>query len=119
MNTHSASYGTVGTLKYAAKPAKITEVKQSSHFVFIGDSLAYDILPLDSDSAGQNCQQNTRFSMQISDANEASDAYIYLRHRNTANICFVDGHAENCNLKLDSAGTRGGWCYRTRRGQRP
>lgn len=104
MNTH-LRHGTVSALKQYAKPAKITEVKNSSRFVFLGDSLAYDVLAFDSDPAGADCQQNTRFSMQISEKDESADAYVYLRHRDSANICFVDGHAENCRLKLTPVGT--------------
>ena len=77
--------------------AKITQVKQSSKFVLIGDSLAYDVLAMDA-------AQNTRFSMQISEPDESADAYVYLRHKDTANLCFVDGHAENCNFRLTPVG---------------
>jgi prepilin-type N-terminal cleavage/methylation domain-containing protein/prepilin-type processing-associated H-X9-DG protein len=95
MNTH---------LRLAnGQSARINNVRKSTDFVLIGDSVAYDLLPLDSDTQGGS--QNTRFSMQISESDDSNDAWPFLRHRNTANVCFVDGHASNCNFKLTPKGT--------------
>jgi len=98
MNTH-LRLGSTG------KSARISMVRRGSDFVFMGDATAYDQIPLDSDPAGGNCLQNTRFSMQISEPDDSADAWVYLRHKNTANICFIDGHAANCNFKLTPKGS--------------
>jgi len=81
-------------------PARITMVRRASDFVFMGDATAYDLIPLD----GNTSTQNGRFSMQISESDDSQDAWIYLRHNKTANICFVDGHAANCSFKLTPVG---------------
>lgn len=80
-------------------PVKLSQIKQSARFVLVGDAVAFDLIPMDSGSSSTSCTQNSRFSMQMA-YTDTGDAYIYLRHKNTANICFVDGHAENCNYKL-------------------
>jgi len=84
--------------------ARITMVRKSTDFVFLGDATAYDLIPLDSDQNGNNCLQNTRFSMQMSESDDSNDAWPYLRHIDSANICFIDGHAANCKLKLTPKG---------------
>jgi prepilin-type N-terminal cleavage/methylation domain-containing protein/prepilin-type processing-associated H-X9-DG protein len=95
MNTH---------LRLAnGQSARITNVRRATDFVLIGDSTAYDLIPMDSSATG--CTQNSRFSMQMSESDDSNDAWIFLRHRTTANICFVDGHAANCNFKLTPKGT--------------
>jgi prepilin-type processing-associated H-X9-DG protein/prepilin-type N-terminal cleavage/methylation domain-containing protein len=95
MNTHLRLAG--------GQPCRINNVRKATEFVLIGDSVAYDLLPLDSDTQGGS--QNARFSMQISESDDSNDAWVFLRHRETANICFVDGHASNCKFKLTPKGT--------------
>jgi prepilin-type N-terminal cleavage/methylation domain-containing protein/prepilin-type processing-associated H-X9-DG protein len=97
MNTHLRLAG--------GQSARITNVRKGSEFILIGDSTAYDLIPLDSNPGGGAVSQNGRFSMQISESDDSNDAWVFLRHRNTANICFVDGHAANCNFKLTPKGT--------------
>lgn len=82
-------------------PIRDTFIKESTKLILVGDSVGYDIYPFDANTNSAN----GRFSMQMSINSEASDAYLYLRHANTANIVFADGHAENCNFKLTPAGS--------------
>jgi prepilin-type processing-associated H-X9-DG protein len=65
--------------------AKITEVKNSSEFVYLGDGVSMDIvgdIPSQWDSG--------QFSMEVNDITQANPA---LRHQGGANILFVDGSA--------------------------
>jgi prepilin-type N-terminal cleavage/methylation domain-containing protein/prepilin-type processing-associated H-X9-DG protein len=91
MNTH---------LRRGPNVAKITDVKESSKFVLIGDSTAYDIIP------AANSGDLSHFSMQISEIDNTNDAYPYMRHRKgtACNIAFVDGHAETMVLELAPPG---------------
>ncbi|HZZ43318.1 MAG TPA: prepilin-type N-terminal cleavage/methylation domain-containing protein [Tepidisphaeraceae bacterium] len=79
---------------------KITDVKEPASFVLLGDSTAYDVVPI----AGSG--DLSHLSFQISETNNKNDAYPYMRHRkNTAcNIAFVDGHAETVILALAPPG---------------
>lgn len=73
-------------------PARVTEVKRSSEFVYIGDGISLDI-------TGEIPSQweNGQFSMEVNDSTEANPA---LRHSGGgANILFVDGHAQTVVLK--------------------
>ena len=71
--------------------AKVTEIKRTSEFVYIGDGLSMDSIGEIPDNF-----ENGQFSMEINDVTEASPA---LRHNGGANILFVDGHAANIILK--------------------
>jgi prepilin-type processing-associated H-X9-DG protein/prepilin-type N-terminal cleavage/methylation domain-containing protein len=83
-----------------AMPIRQNWIKESTKLIVIGDSVGYDIFPFDANTNAAN----GRFSMQMSDNADNGDAYLYLRHQNTANIAFADGHAENCNFKLTPPG---------------
>jgi prepilin-type processing-associated H-X9-DG protein/prepilin-type N-terminal cleavage/methylation domain-containing protein len=99
MNSHLRSPNTgknATTGANSAGPIRQSFVKDSNLLILVGDSAAYDIYPFD---ASVNAS-NGRFSMQLSDLSDNGNAYIYLRHNNSANIVFVDGHAENCKFKL-------------------
>jgi prepilin-type processing-associated H-X9-DG protein/prepilin-type N-terminal cleavage/methylation domain-containing protein len=77
-------------------PIRQSFIKEADKLIVVGDSAAYDVYPFD---ASINAT-NGRFSMQLSDLSDNGNAYIYLRHADTANIVFADGHAENCKFKL-------------------
>ena len=78
--------------------ARITEVKQTSEVVYIGDGVSMDLTgPIDSQ------WENGQFSMEVNDKTEANPA---LRHNGGANILFVDGHAANTVLKTISKNLR-------------
>ncbi len=77
--------------------AKYTDVRHPYNFVLAGDSVAFDITGVVGDP------DSSRFSMQVG-LDNTNDAYVYLRHRNTANIVFVDGHAANENLPMVPVG---------------
>jgi prepilin-type N-terminal cleavage/methylation domain-containing protein/prepilin-type processing-associated H-X9-DG protein len=99
MNSHLRSQRTGRSSTTGAPangPIRQSFVKESNMLILVGDSAAYDIYPF---PAGVN-DSNGRFSMQLSDLSDNGNAYIYLRHQNSANIVFVDGHAENCKYKL-------------------
>ena len=71
--------------------AKITEVRRSAEFVLLGDAVSLDLTgPID------NQWESGQFSMEVNDISQANPA---LRHRNMANILFVDGHAASIELK--------------------
>ena len=110
-NNHAAtSQGTIKessrTLKMntnirrASGLAKITDLKESSSFVLLGDSLAYDIIPV------EGVGDLSHFSFQITEGDNAGDAYPYMRHKKNSacNIAFVDGHAETVILPLAPVG---------------
>jgi prepilin-type processing-associated H-X9-DG protein len=71
--------------------AKVSEVKQSSEFVYIGDGVSLDLTGPIPDQ-----WENGQFSMEVNDVTEANPA---LRHNGGANILFVDGHAANTMLR--------------------
>ena len=74
-----------------SRPARITLIKRSSEFVYIGDGLSMDFTgPVESQ------WENGQFSMEVNRVTEANPA---LRHNGGANILFVDGHAENVVLR--------------------
>lgn len=77
---------------------KITEVPNTTNFVYFGDGISMDItgdIP--------NQWENGQFSMEVNDITEATPA---LRHRGGANILFVDGHAETVSLPSVSKNLR-------------
>jgi prepilin-type processing-associated H-X9-DG protein len=83
----------------SAHLCKMTEIHHSENFVMVGDSMGYDAMPVAADT------ESSRFSFQCgADAKVGGDAYVFLRHRHTANICFVDGHAVNEALPIIPAG---------------
>jgi general secretion pathway protein G len=71
--------------------ARITEVKNSANFVYLGDGTSMDEV---GDIPSQ--WDNGQFSMEVNDPTQASPA---LRHQGGANILFVDGHAETMFCK--------------------
>ena len=71
--------------------AKLSEVKQSSNFVYIGDGISQDQVGM-----VLNQSDNTAFHMQVNDPTDASPA---LRHDGGANILFIDGHVSTIRLK--------------------
>lgn len=89
MNTHLRRIP-VGPA-FQASQARITDVRQSSQFVYLGDGIAQDYF-----GAIPNVFENGQFSFEVNDPVEASPA---LRHLGGANILFVDGHAENVKLR--------------------
>jgi len=74
-----------------ASQAKITEIRQSSETVLMGDGVSLDLT-----GPVENLFESGQFSMEVNDVSEASPA---LRHNGGANILFVDGHASNVVLK--------------------
>jgi len=104
MNSHLRSLNTgrvVNTGVPAIGPIRQAFIRESNLLILVGDSAAYDIYPYISTVN----RSNGRFSMQMSDLSDDGNAYLYLRHRNTANIVFADGHAENCDFKLVPKGS--------------
>lgn len=79
--------------------AKITEIRQTAEFVYIGDGLSMDLV-----GELPNNFENGQFSMEVNDVTEASPA---LRHSGGANILFVDGHAATMVLKTITKKLRG------------
>ncbi len=70
-------------------PAKITDMKQTSRFVMVGDGVSIDTTgPIPSQ------WESGQFSMEVGDTTQANPA---LRHRDGANILFVDGHVRLVN----------------------
>jgi prepilin-type processing-associated H-X9-DG protein len=70
--------------------AKITEIRESTEWVYIGDGLSLDQSgPVDSQF------ESGQFSMEVDDKTQATPA---LRHMRGANMLFVDGHAEHLVL---------------------
>lgn len=65
--------------------AKITEVKYSSEFVYLGDGVSMDMV---GDTPSQ--WDSGQFSMEVNDVTQANPA---IRHQGGANILFVDGSA--------------------------
>ena len=99
MNSHLRSPNTGKNATTGAKaigPIRQSFIKESNMLIVVGDSAAYDIYPFPS----LVNRTNGRFSMQMSDLSDDANAYIYLRHKDSANIVFADGHAENCKFKL-------------------
>ena len=99
MNSHlrSPNTGRNATTGLPANgPIRQSFIKESNKLIVVGDSAAYDIYPF---PANINAT-NGRFSMQLSDLSDDGNAYPYLRHANSANMVFADGHAENCKFKL-------------------
>jgi len=70
--------------------ARITDVRQSSNFVLLGDGTS-----LDATGPVVSQWESQQFSMEVNDATEANPA---LRHQRAANILFVDGHAAAVQL---------------------
>jgi prepilin-type N-terminal cleavage/methylation domain-containing protein/prepilin-type processing-associated H-X9-DG protein len=98
MNAHLRSPGTgrSTTGKPSSGPINQSFIRESDKLIILGDSVGYDIYPFDANTNAAN----GRFSMMMSDVSDNANAYLYLRHQNTANIVFADGHAENCKYKL-------------------
>ena len=70
--------------------ARITDVHRPTDFVLVGDGVSLDQTgPIPSQA------ESGQFSMEVNDITEACPA---LRHKNGANILFVDGHAANVYL---------------------
>ncbi len=78
--------------------AKVTDVKGTDSFVMVCESVGYDAIAIDGNT------DNSRFSCQMSEPDDANDAYPYLRHKNTANVVFCDGHAGNQVIKMVDPG---------------
>jgi prepilin-type processing-associated H-X9-DG protein len=97
LKENSRTYKMNTYLRHQLQLAKLTDVHHSEVFVLAGDSTGYDVAanPSDTDSS--------RFSFQVGET-DSGDAYVYLRHRNTANIVFCDGHAANMVLPMAPAG---------------
>jgi prepilin-type processing-associated H-X9-DG protein/prepilin-type N-terminal cleavage/methylation domain-containing protein len=74
-----------------ASQARITEIRQSSETVLMGDGVSLDLT-----GPVEGLFESGQFSMEVNDITEASPA---LRHNGGANILFVDGHASNMVLK--------------------
>jgi len=96
MNTHLRR-NNIGQLRppqpssaWKYSPAKITDVKRTAEFVYIGDSVAQDYF-----GEIPSVFENGQFSMEVNDWTEANPG---LRHMGGANMLFVDGHAEYFKL---------------------
>ena len=70
--------------------ARVTEVPNQTNFVYIGDATS-----MDQTGPIENQWENGQFSMEVNDRTQAGPA---LRHKDGANILFVDGHAETMYL---------------------
>ena len=70
--------------------AKVTEVRDTSRFVLIGDAVSLDFTGEVPDQ-----WESGQFSFEVNDRTQASPA---LRHAGGANILFVDGHSERVVL---------------------
>ena len=85
MNTH---------LRWKGKQARITSVKQSSRFVYIGDGIS-----LDTTGAVPGQSDSSAFRMDPNDIKKPfTETLPSLRHMGGANILFVDGHVENVKM---------------------
>jgi prepilin-type N-terminal cleavage/methylation domain-containing protein/prepilin-type processing-associated H-X9-DG protein len=71
--------------------AKMTDVNNSSDFVMIGDGIS-----LDSTGPVGSQWESSQFSMEVNDPTQPNPS---LRHRKSANICFLDGHVATIALK--------------------
>jgi prepilin-type processing-associated H-X9-DG protein/prepilin-type N-terminal cleavage/methylation domain-containing protein len=71
------------------RQAKVTEVRQSSDFVYLGDGTSLDT------SEVPGMWESGQFSMEVNDPTQAGPS---LRHNNGANILFVDGHVSRMEL---------------------
>jgi prepilin-type processing-associated H-X9-DG protein/prepilin-type N-terminal cleavage/methylation domain-containing protein len=76
-------------------PARVTEIKRNSEFVYLGDGIS-----LDQTGDVPGLDESGAFSMSVNDPDNTSSWGIPgLRHRGAANILFVDGHCETVTLK--------------------
>ena len=79
---------TITNTRYRA--ARITDVKESSRFVMLGDGQS-----LDQSGSVDGAYESGQFSMEVNDLTEPPPA---LRHQGGANILFVDGHVDRIVL---------------------
>ena len=76
---------------FRSDTAKITDIKRSSEFVYLGDGVSMDTIGYTTANF-----ESGQFSMEVNDRTEAGPS---LRHgKGRANILFVDGHAETCKF---------------------
>ena len=71
------------------RQAKVTEIRQSSEWVYLGDATSLDT------SEVENFWESGQFSFEVNDPTQAGPS---LRHNNGANILFVDGHVDRTEL---------------------
>jgi prepilin-type processing-associated H-X9-DG protein len=77
-----------------AQQAKVTDVKQATDYVYLGDAVSMDYHPpLNPD--GTAVFENGQFSFEVNDITEANPA---MRHLKGCNILFMDFHAANIRL---------------------
>ena len=69
--------------------ARVTEVRQSSDFVYLGDATSLDT------AEAESMWESGQFSFEVNDPTQAGPS---LRHNNGANILFVDGHVARVEL---------------------
>jgi len=88
MNTHLRRVDLFSPFNATSRgmPCKITDAKQSSNFVLIGDGQSLDQTGPISGQA-----ESGQFAMDINDV-KLGNAGNAVRHRGGSNICFVDGH---------------------------
>jgi len=88
INAHIRNRNPVG-------PARITQIKQNTEFVYIGDGIS-----LDQTGDIPSLAESGAFSMSVNDPTDtASWGIPGLRHKGGANILFVDGHVDTMYLK--------------------
>ena len=91
MNTHLRLKIRVNATTFRSDTAKITDIKRSSEFVYLGDGISMDTIGYTTANF-----ESGQFSMEVNNVTEASPS---LRHgKGRANILFVDGHAETCKF---------------------
>ena len=71
------------------RQAKVTEIRQSSEFVYLGDATSLDT------AEAPSMWESGQFSFEVNDPTQAGPS---LRHNNAANILFVDGHVARTEL---------------------
>ncbi len=71
-------------------PARITDIKNSSQRVYIGDGVSVDTTGETADNF-----ESGQFSFEVNDPTQANPA---IRHLGGANILFIDGHVESVKL---------------------
>jgi prepilin-type processing-associated H-X9-DG protein/prepilin-type N-terminal cleavage/methylation domain-containing protein len=92
MNTHLRRVDLFSPFNGTSRgmPCKITDAKQSSNFVLIGDGQSLDQTgPIISQA------ESGQFAMDLNDV-ALGNAGNAVRHRGGSNICFVDGHVQHC-----------------------
>ena len=71
------------------RQAKVTEVRRSSDFVYLGDATSLDT------AEAPSMWESGQFSFEVNDPTQAGPS---LRHNGGANILFVDGHVRRVEL---------------------